>query len=927
LIRNALITVCIIIALTQAARAGKVFDDYLNRPVIDQQCPAGTETEGLGLVVDKKATLVPLTKESPIGQTFRVGSWAHKLWRVSTGVCFWPDHWSEGEEVTFTLYDSPAKRNKLYSQTVTFEHKWRKWDMCFDVHLPIKPNTEYYFEFTHNGGGDNSVGIVAISNDSYPRGQAYVGGQPQPDKDLYFVVICKPVKDRVANLKGFLDQFDYSRPELAAAKKAYDNGKLDEACTKVLRAFEAHLRKDGKFWLPDPKNKAAIVKKADQIVDENRQYRDPEKRDCYKRTDNQRTWREVWPGDNNTDRQNDLFTDLGHAYYLTKNEKYAHKLAGLMMDFMQDNASPFDGGMSGGSRWVAMGIAWRLGDAWDGMFCALDSKGLNDDVRLAWIDYQCRMAHFAMTEPSGGNHANAVGDALMTFAARFPLYRDSKKWFDFGYEKLCSNTLKQFWADGGCREPAMNYHGFSLATLLSGLETARKFGLKTPEEVMNRLEKALAYTAYMLKPDGQVPSYGDTDIEEFRPNIKKWQGWREGEAMKAYTMFGREDCLYIATAGKKGKRPEQCSYNFPITRHYILRSDWGGENGEGFEDARYLFLRGGNNGSHGHWDLNQITLYAYGRPLIIDPGRTDYGTPLMVELSKATSHNVLLCDDRLDQNNDKIELREWHTTPAMDLVDNHYAQIYPGVSHGRAIVFVRPDYFVVFDRAQGKEPHNLGINFWLTPPEVTIDKASGSVRTNEPNGSNLLLKLVDASNITITDRKGTIDKDGKKEACIPVVTFWAPRGTEANFATILYPYPKGAGSPDITVKNFKPTNGHLVAITTPNSVDYVYYAEQPGSAKGRDAEYDGLAGLIRTADGSPTSFALVKGTSVSFSGKYLAKADNVLGELSVRYLPDKVEVMCSKSEPSLVLASMGRQKAVVNGVEKTISGDTFKAFD
>ena len=39
------------------------------------------------------------------------------------------------------------------------------------------------------------------------------------------------------------------------------------------------------------------------------------------------------------------------------------------------------------------------------------------------------------------------------------------------------------------------------------------------------------------------------------------------------------------------------------------------------------------------------------------------------------------------------------------------------------VVFVRPDYYVMFDRATGKEPHKIGINFWLTPPEVTIDRA------------------------------------------------------------------------------------------------------------------------------------------------------------------------------------------------------------
>lgn len=149
--------ICCFIVLPLPVVAGPVFDDLFNYPVVDQHCPANNDTEGMGLASQGKCEWIVLSKESPLGQTFKLGDKAAMLWRVSTGICHWPDSWQEGEEVTFTLYDSPAKWKKLYSRTSDFAHKWFKWDIPFDCHVPAKPGQQFYFELTHNGGGDNAI--------------------------------------------------------------------------------------------------------------------------------------------------------------------------------------------------------------------------------------------------------------------------------------------------------------------------------------------------------------------------------------------------------------------------------------------------------------------------------------------------------------------------------------------------------------------------------------------------------------------------------------------------------------------------------------------------------------------------------------------------------------------------------------------------
>ncbi|MGQ9456018.1 MAG: heparinase II/III family protein [Armatimonadota bacterium] len=916
--------IAIISLNTSLGVEGTTLEDLLNYPVVDQKCP---ETiimeEGMGLVKQGVAKFIPLSKEFPLGQTFRVGINANILWRICVGICHWPDSWQEGEEVTLTLYDSPQKRTRLYSRTIDFDHKWFKWDVVFDIYIPTKPETEYYFELTHNGGADNSVNVAYIPQDAYPRGTAFIGTQKREDIDLYFVVLTKPQRLPEANLDRFFERLDMSRPELAQVKQALSRGDRKGACTAILDWFNDYMKSADWVWRWDPKTKYD-TSRMDQVCDSGRLYRnDEEHKDQWITMGTETTWREVWPGTSEYVRMNDLFADLGRAYAATRNEKYAQKLNELMADYIQDNPSPFEGGMRGG-RWVAMFQAWRLGDAWDGVANAIDSRCLTDDVKLAWLDYWARMADFAMREPSGGNHANAVAEALMKFASRFPIYKDSRKWFEFGWQKLVSNSLSLFRDDGGCVEPAMNYHGFSLANLQAGIDTAKSFGIAPPPELLVKLEKALAYTAYMLKPDGQIPSYGDTDCADFRPGVRKWDGWRKGEAMDGARMFNRSDLLYIATAGKQGTRPQQNSYCFPDTGHYILRSDWGGDRGQGFEDARYLFFRAGKFGSHGHDDLNNITLYAYGRPLIIDPGRTTYGTPLMYELSKNRSHNVLLVDE-MDMNHSEPSTKLWCTNAVADMVENAYYELYPGVEHRRAVVFIRPDYYVLFDRADSREPHQYGINFWLTPPEITIDHQKSIVHTNEPKGSNILLQAVARDGLYITKRNGVLDLAGERRSDIPVVTFYKDGVSRAEFVTLLYPFRAKVDSDSVKVREFAVNGGHGIAINTPERSDVVVYCWDGGSAKlPRDTfTFEGKACVAHIDN---MDFTVVDCTLLHIRGQKLVESQRPVKDLCVEYKPNYVLVTCSVAEPSLKVASLGRKYAVVNGKEIPIKWSFFEPF-
>ena len=92
--------------------------------------------------------------------------------------------WSSDESLVMSLYDGPARSTLLARRTVTGHGQMP----VFDLDVAVLPGTPYYWELTHGGGGDGSVGwIVRSPTDTYANGQAYVNGVAQ-NNDWFFQI-------------------------------------------------------------------------------------------------------------------------------------------------------------------------------------------------------------------------------------------------------------------------------------------------------------------------------------------------------------------------------------------------------------------------------------------------------------------------------------------------------------------------------------------------------------------------------------------------------------------------------------------------------------------------------------------------------------------------------------------------------------------
>ncbi|UVI32732.1 cohesin domain-containing protein [Paenibacillus spongiae] len=126
-----------------------------------------------------------VTASNTMGQTFKTG--VNESYISTIQLWIDPVQWTTDEQLTLTLWDSPAKTAAV--ATTTMSGTGYSWPQ-FTLNTPVTPDTSYYMELTHAGGGDGSVGWVVhsgIGNKAFYNGTAYINGS-SIQADLWYTI-------------------------------------------------------------------------------------------------------------------------------------------------------------------------------------------------------------------------------------------------------------------------------------------------------------------------------------------------------------------------------------------------------------------------------------------------------------------------------------------------------------------------------------------------------------------------------------------------------------------------------------------------------------------------------------------------------------------------------------------------------------------
>ena len=894
---------------------GAVLDEILNPIFVDQTLPM------YATVMFTPNRSILLTRDNPIGQGFVAGLDADRLVRVYANVR--PEgNWQPGEGVTMTVYDGPEKNNALGSYTVWYDFRGFDFNVAeFLFNIKVFPGRAYYLELTYAGEGDGRAGQVGVMNgstnyeilgnviyvradappggdgvswetalnsiqaavdarDTMASGQGYLNGSIS-DFDLCFQTHVKRPPDRVGNLKKMFDRMDLTRPELADIKQAVDGADYEAAVAKTVKYFEdrevpVRTMEWGIVPHPDPN----YDRTEGDLCLENRYYYDlgigyvgPDL-----------NWRPELSFDANGNSIAESFTlnrfgprgILTKAYLGTGDEKYAKKLNDLLVDWYLDNPPPEASGIGGApidDVWASLNTGIRLGQ---GFICyqrVRSSPSFTTDCRMAYI---MDMANHADTliwngAGAGGNWAITQNTSLMAHALNFPEFKRAQAWFDTSEIRIDGVLTNDFLPDGIEMESAPGYQRWMVYNPL--VDTHKLLAERNKQTIFSAKLKAMLevfaeYFMYLTSPDGGTPSFGDWGGDNQR-------GFLTGDA----ALYNRSDMLYVGTAGAQGAKP---AYTFKLYPYYgtvTMRSHWG-DTGEPFDDARWLFFHGVHHGAHGHADLNGVTVYAYGREILTDPGAYIYGSPEHDLLTRAVSHNLMTVDGQDQGGANNYPFENYCGTPVADYVSFRRPSAYSTGDYKRQVLFVRSngdaaqDYWIVRDTAYGSGTHSLEQRWHFNPTTVTVD-GSLTAKTGYAEDGNLAIMQVTPSRLTAEETTINAWRSGSSQPPVqlPTVIYRANTALPAAIDSILFPY-DGPTMPSVQTQTLESSadGRNSVFKVTQGSVEDLFILQSAAGSKtvaSENVTFNGEALMLRKVNGVVRSLLLINGSQVTVNGEQI----------------------------------------------------------
>ncbi|HBB01468.1 MAG: hypothetical protein A2W86_05245 [Bacteroidetes bacterium GWD2_45_23] len=477
---------------------------------------------------------------------------------------------------------------------------------------------------------------------------------------------------------------------------------------------------------------------------------------------------------------------MGRTYWHTSDEKYARAWGEQLIDWVSKN--PNDEDHRYAWRSIEAGIR---GNSWCELYQRfIDSPSFTPEVLTAFLTSLHDHASFLMTKyTTNSNWALMEAEGLAAIAILFPEFKEAPLWREEAFRRFNIEIDKQVYSDGQQRELAMGYHVGCISWFLRSYELARMNEMKDafPRTYVEKIEKMCEVPMKLCHPDGTVVQFGDAWTGKPGQYKNQFMAWSK--------LFDRDDFLYMATDGTKGKAPYKTAFALPESGLYSMRSGWD-------PDAIFLALKcGPNGGGHAQPDNGTFGLYAGGRILMPDAGSYIYsGDPEGRAWFRQTKvHQTITLDDLNSAYAPK--LLYWNTNKGLDVlvVENNS---YDDLTHRRSLLFIDKRYFVIVDEVYGAATGEVGLHFQLAPGEPAVDKKNFSVQTNFPEGWNVYLQTAHNQNkMQLLEEEGWVSHQYTIKEPRPAFCFNINKTGDnpvIRYVTLLVPYKDR--KPDIKVR-------------------------------------------------------------------------------------------------------------------------------
>lgn len=591
---------------------------------------------------------------------------------------------------------------------------------------------------------------------------------------LYFVSITSGI----AQNKEIFGKLDFDLPELQYVKNYYQKDKLESALLSLLQLYRNKENIYLKVTEKDKKNiksnyfndVKSTLKVADEVMNNTFLFRyewDMEKTNIPFHFKGTIDWKAIPNSDEEWCymlNRHRFWIDLGKAYLLTGDEKYASTFVKQLSHWIDNNPLNED---SKKKTWRRIETGIRCENWIKSFEYFKNSKQITPQFLSKFLSSIYEHGTYLNSAYSSFSQTSNWG--VIEFQGLFNLsiflneFKIATQWQQDAIKNLTTCIELQILEDGSQWEQSPMYHNEVFHSYLNVILIAKRNNIILPEIIIEKT-KAMAYANIKWqKPNFHQPLLGDSDDTDLRDLITlaailfndpvlKSRGFKEINYESKFICDKNQiECF----TNLLSKEPNFQSIFQKNSGDFFMRSSWN-------EDATYTSLHLKKLGcGHGHDNILHFTIYANRQDYLIDSGRYSYIDNEWRELFKSNkSHNTLGVDDLpnsiyKDSWTNKYEARSQGIYTKSDsnfdyaeAENTAYKRLEDPVSMKRRMLFLKPGIWLLFDSFSANKTHKYSQYFNFPDKNVEIQK--NGVTTTFPK-NNLRIQPITNTQIELLD--------------------------------------------------------------------------------------------------------------------------------------------------------------------------------
>lgn len=347
---------------------------------------------------------------------------------------------------------------------------------------------------------------------------------------------------------------------------------------------------------------------------------------------------------------------LAKAWWLTQDQKYAHKVVDLMNSWI-DQCPAYRGiNWTSGIEFSIRQLSW----IWSLKFIinseAVTEYFLNRVAQTMYLQTRHIEKNLSLYS-SANNHLISELCALVVVGNILGI----DNWINKGKNLLYKYIESQILSDGTGAEQSPSYLAHTMEFYaLSLLELDENI----PVIIQDRLYSGALYLNRMMGQDGLFGEFGDNDSGNILPISSDYNGHKSllniinvlsdktslmqldaDKDDKLFFLLG-EKCYKALLKKTPLKKEIVLPQAFPIGGYYVLEKTWGKHQIRLIFDCGFLGLL--PMAGHGHMDALSFVLEINGTPILVDPGTYTYFKDLHWRdyFRSTRAHNTITIDDQ-----------------------------------------------------------------------------------------------------------------------------------------------------------------------------------------------------------------------------------------------------------------------------------------